>query len=112
SYPDDPLRGRDDDGPIFPIGDWDDRLPVQEKVLGVLVGVATEQIALAFPVVDAHATLDRGGSVEHAGIVVTKDGGGLRALRPDGVEIPAHESFWFAWSQFHPETKLWTPSER
>ena len=38
SYPDDPLRGRDDDGPIFPIGDWDDRLPVQEKVLGVLVG--------------------------------------------------------------------------
>ena len=111
SYPEDPLRGRDDDGPIFPIGDWDDRLPVQEKVLGVLVGVGTEQIAVAFPVVDAHATLDRGRSVEHSGIVVTKDGGGLRALAPDGVEIPAHESFWFAWSQFHPGTELWTPSE-
>lgn len=111
SYPENPLRGRDDDGPIFPIGDWDDRLPVQEKVLGVLVGVGTEQIAVAFPVVGAHATLDRGGSVEHSGIVVTKDGGGLRALGPDGVETPAHESFWFAWSQFHPGTELWTPSE-
>ena len=110
SYPDDPLRGRDDDGPIFPIGDWDDRLPVQEKVLGVLSEVGTESIVVAFPVVDAHATLDGGGSVEHSGVVVTKDGGGLRALGPDGVEIPAHESFWFAWSQFHPGTELWTPS--
>ena len=111
SYPDDPLRGRDDHGPIFPIGDWDDRLPVQEKVLGVLVEVGTEPIVVAFPVVDAHATLDRGESVEYSGIVVTKDGGGLRALGSDGVEIPAHESFWFAWSQFHPGTELWTPSE-
>ncbi|MDE0137218.1 MAG: DUF3179 domain-containing (seleno)protein [bacterium] len=110
SYPDDPLRGRDDHGPIFPIGDWDDRLPVHEKVLGVLSEVGTEPIVVAFSVVDAHATLDRGGSVEHSGIVVTKDGGGLRALGPDGVEIPAHESFWFAWSQFHPGTELWTPS--
>ena len=110
SYPEDPLRGRDDDGPIFPIGDWDDRLPVQEKVLGVLFEVGTESIVVAFPVVDAHATLDGGGSVEHSGIVVTKDGGGLRALGPDGVDIPAHEAFWFAWSQFHPGTELWAPS--
>ena len=109
SYPEDPLRGRDDHGPIFPIGDWDDRLPVQEKVLGVLFEVGTEPIVVAFPVVDAHATLDRGGSVEHSGIVVTKDGGGLRALGPDGVEIPAHEAFWFAWSQFRPGTELWKP---
>ncbi|MDE0374510.1 MAG: DUF3179 domain-containing (seleno)protein [bacterium] len=111
SYPDDPLRGRDDAGPIFPIGGADGRLPVQEKVLGVLVEVGTEPVVVAFPVVDAHATLDGGGSVEHAGIVVTKDGGGLRALGPDGVEIPAHEAFWFAWSQFHPGTELWAPSE-
>ncbi|MBT8198912.1 MAG: DUF3179 domain-containing protein, partial [Acidimicrobiia bacterium] len=34
-YAEDPLRGRDDDGPIFPIGDVDERLPVQAQVLGV-----------------------------------------------------------------------------
>ena len=107
SYPDDPLRGRDDDGPIFPIGDSDDRLPVQEKVLGVLFEAGTEPVVVAFPVVDAHAVLDRGGSVEHSGIVVTRDGGGLRARGPNGLEIPSHEAFWFAWSQFHPGTQRW-----
>ncbi|MGI8945205.1 MAG: DUF3179 domain-containing (seleno)protein, partial [Thermoleophilaceae bacterium] len=35
-YPLDPLRGRDDDGPIFPIGPVDPRLPVQERVVGVI----------------------------------------------------------------------------
>ncbi|MGH9166891.1 MAG: DUF3179 domain-containing (seleno)protein, partial [Acidimicrobiia bacterium] len=36
SYPADPLGGRDDAGPIFPIGDVDPRLPVQEQVVGVI----------------------------------------------------------------------------
>ncbi|MCE2529138.1 MAG: DUF3179 domain-containing protein [Acidimicrobiia bacterium] len=111
SYPEDPLRGRDDHGPIFPIGDWDDRLPVQEKVLGVLIYEGGSPTAVAFPVAEAQATLRRGGTVEHEGIVVTLDGGGLRALGPDGVETPTHESFWFAWSQFHPGTELWRPIE-
>jgi hypothetical protein len=26
-----------------------------------------------------------------------------------GDELPAHQAFWFAWSQFHPETVVWTP---
>ncbi|MBA2632243.1 MAG: DUF3179 domain-containing protein, partial [Chloroflexi bacterium] len=29
-----------------------------------------------------------------------------------GEELPAHEAFWFAWSQFHPETLVWTPLDR
>ena len=110
SYPADPLGGRDDDGPIFPIGDWDDRLPVQEKVLGVLFDREGTPTVVAFPVVEAHATLQRGEPVEHAGIVVTRDGGGLRARGPDGLEIPSHEAFWFAWSQFNPGTELWSPA--
>ena len=110
SYPEDPLRGRDDHGPIFPIGDWDERLPVQEKVLGVLFERGAEPSAVAFPVVETHAALQRGEVVEHAGIVVSRDGGGLRAWGPDGAEIPAHEAFWFAWSQFHPGTALWRPA--
>jgi len=32
----------------------------------------------------------------------------LRAQTSDGEEIPAHEAFWFAWSQFHPDTELWS----
>ena len=37
------------------------------------------------------------------------DGGGLRIRVASGEELPAHESFWFAWSQFHPDTAVWTP---
>ena len=24
-------------------------------------------------------------------------------------ELPVHQAFWFAWSQFHPDTIAWTP---
>ncbi|MEN8240265.1 MAG: DUF3179 domain-containing (seleno)protein, partial [Actinomycetota bacterium] len=34
TYPLEPLRGRDDNGPIFPIGDVDPRLPTQAQVVG------------------------------------------------------------------------------
>ena len=62
SYPDDPLRGRDDNGPIFPIGDVDPRLGVHEPVVGVLLDDGT---TLAFPAALARAVLDfgRGGRV-------------------------------------------------
>jgi hypothetical protein len=42
------------------------------------------------------------------GVVLELDGGGLRA-RIGAAEIPAHQAFWFAWSQFHPGTALWAP---
>jgi len=35
------------------------------------------------------------------------DGGGLRAEDVDGTDLGSHQAFWFAWSQFHPETELW-----
>ena len=45
-----------------------------------------------------------------AGVRLIKDGGGLRAVAvSDGSEIPAHQAFWFAWSQFRPNTRLWAP---
>ena len=110
AYPEDPLGGRDDRGPIFPTGDVDDRLPVQEKVLGVLWQDGSTSTAVAFPVAASHEILQGGGTVEYGGITVRRDGGGLRAWDPDGEEIPVHEAFWFAWSQFHPGTELWTPT--
>ena len=108
TYPLDPLRGRDDNGPIFPIGDVDERLPVQEKVLGV---VADDGTPLAFPVAAARAALDAGNRVELGGVVLVADASGVRATRSDGDEVAGHEAFWFAWSQFHPGTGVWTGVE-
>lgn len=74
-----------------------------------MVGVfSADNSPVAFPAAMAHAALSAGETVTEAGIELFEDGGGLRA-RIDGVEIPAHEAFWFAWSQFHPDTVLWQP---
>ena len=104
TYDLDPLGGRDDDGPIFPVGDVDERLPTQEKVLGVF---ADDGTPLAFPVAEARTELDAGRPVSALGIEVVSDASGVRATREDGTEITAHEAFWFAWSQFHPDTLVW-----
>ncbi len=105
SYPLDPLQGRDDNGPIFPIGPADDRLDVQELVVGVVTADGTQ---IAFPAADARSALAAGGTVTAAGIELVDDGGGLRAVdETTGEPIASHESFWFAWSQFHPSTDLW-----
>jgi hypothetical protein len=113
-YPLDPLGGRDDNGPIFPVGDVDERLETQAKVLGVIDG----NRAMAFDVEAAVATLAAGGSVEWrdielvaegSGVRLVADGGGLRAVEAEtGAPIASHEAFWFAWSQFHPDTFVWT----
>lgn len=103
SYSDDPLGDRDDFGPIFPVGPVDPRLEVQEKVLGV---VTTDGTAIAFPVPALRSALDDGGRVEFQGLSVIAEGSGFRVVDPDG-EVASHESFWFAWSQFHPETLVW-----
>ena len=104
-YADDPLRGRDDDGPIFPIGPVDERLPAQAKVLGVFTADGT---ALAFDVAAARSEIEAGGTVSAEGIEVVADGSGVRARGAEGTDIGGHEAFWFAWSQFHPDTLLWT----
>ncbi len=103
-YPLDPLRGRDDDGPIFPIGDMDGRLGVHDQVFGVVLDDGTP---VAFPVDAAVAALGAGGTVELAGVMLQLDGGGVRAVDADGNEIEGHQAFWFAWSQFMPETLFW-----
>jgi len=107
SYPLDPLGGRDDNGPIFPIGDVDERLGVQELVLGV---IAPDGTAVAFPADRARDVLAAGGEVVASGVALVADGGGLRAIDATSADpLGSHESFWFAWSQFHPSTVLWQP---
>jgi hypothetical protein len=104
-YAEDPLFGRDDDGPIFPIGDVDPRLPVQEQVVGV---IAPDGTPVAFPAAAARAALEAGKQVKLAGVHLELDGDGLRAGFDSGEDAVSHQSFWFAWSQFHPGTAVWT----
>ena len=103
--PDSDLRNtRDANGPIFPIGDVDDRLPVQEDVLGL---VRSDGTPIAFHVNSAKAALDRGEFIELDGIELVLDGGGVKAVDEDGNDLGGHQAFWFAWSQFYPDTELW-----
>ena len=76
-----------------------------------MVGVITaDGIPVAFPADSARAALAAGEVVVTAGVELVDDGGGLRAVDAATDEpLSSHESFWFAWSQFHPTTELWEP---
>ncbi len=104
SYELDPLGGRDDNGPIFPIGAVDLRLPVQEPILGVRT---LQGDPIAFHVATAREILEAGDRVVAEDIELLLDGDGIRAVRADGSDAAGHQSFWFAWSQFWPRTQLW-----
>ncbi|WP_424970701.1 DUF3179 domain-containing (seleno)protein [Dinoroseobacter sp. S76] len=97
-------NGRDANGPIFPVGDVDPRLPVHEDVVGV---VAASGTPVAFQRSQAVAALTRGEEVAFEEVRLTLDAGGLRAVDASGADLGSHQAFWFAWSQFHPETVLW-----
>ena len=85
------------------VGDVDPRLPVQQPILGVLTEDGTP---IAFHVEAAASVLSEGESLVIEGIEVRLDAGGLRALA-NGEDAGGHQAFWFAWSQFYPETKVW-----
>lgn len=95
---------RDADGPIFPIGEVDQRLPVQEDVVGV---ISSSGLPVAFPVKEARKFLGEGKTLTFKGVTITQASGGLVASGEDGAPLVAHESFWFGWSQFRPDTALW-----
>jgi hypothetical protein len=86
------------------VGEVDPRLPTQEKVVGVIKADGTP---VAFPVA---ATRDRlaDGPFEFEGLTVRLVDS-IRVYDTQGTELVSHESFWFAWSQFHAGTLLWQP---
>ena len=106
TYERDPLRDRGPDEPTVPVGPVDPRLPAQVRVVGV---VSPAGAAVAFPVDAVRAAFEAGDRVSLAGVEVVDDGGAL-LVRQGDEELPAHEAFWFAWSQFHPDTLVWTPA--
>ncbi len=98
-------NNRDANGPIFPVGDVDPRLPVHEDVIGVLTASGT---AVAFPRNTALVALSRGDEIVVENVRLELDAGGIKAVDANGSNIGSHQAFWFAWSQFHPKTELWS----
>ncbi len=98
-------NGRDANGPIFPVGDVDPRLSVHEDVIGVITASGTP---VAFQRSTALAALKAGVEITYENVRLELDAGGIRAVDADGADLGSHEAFWFAWSQFHPDTELWT----
>ncbi len=97
-------NNRDAKGPIFPIGDVDPRLPVQEDVLGIIAKSGTP---IAFHLSTAKEVLKAGQTISFENVHLVLDGGGVRAVDTNGQDLGGHQAFWFAWSQFYPQTKLW-----
>ena len=95
---------RDADGPIFPVGDVDPRLPVHEDVIGIVTASGTP---VAFPRGKALLALREGAEITYENVRLVLDAGGIRVEDADGSSLGSHEAFWFAWSQFHPDTALW-----
>ena len=98
-------NGRDADGPIFPVGDVDPRLPVHEDIIGVITDSGTP---VAFQRSKAFLALTSGEEVGYENVELVVDAGGVKAVDKEGKDAGSHQAFWFAWSQFHPETVLWT----
>ena len=97
-------NGRDANGPIFPIGDVDPRLPEQEDIIGI---VTASGKPVAFQRSKAFVALQRGQTIAVENVRLILDGGGIKAVDANGSDLGSHQAFWFAWSQFHPNTALW-----
>ncbi|MEM6462420.1 MAG: DUF3179 domain-containing (seleno)protein [Pseudomonadota bacterium] len=95
---------RDANGPIFPVGDVDPRLPVHEDIIGA---VTASGKPVAFQRSKAFVALQNGEEIAFENVRLELDAGGIRAVDQDGSDLGSHQAFWFAWSQFHPETALW-----
>lgn len=97
-------NNRDANGPIFPVGDVDPRLPVHEDIIGV---IAASGKPVAFQRSKAVAALKQGNEIAYENVRLQLDAGGVKAVDTDGSDLGSHQAFWFAWSQFYPNTALW-----
>jgi hypothetical protein len=98
-------NGRDANGPIFPVGDVDPRLPVHEDIIGIITASGKP---VAFQRSTAFLKLQKGEEIAFENVRLKLDAGGIKAVDADGSDLGSHQAFWFAWSQFHPKTELWS----
>ncbi|MEM7226554.1 MAG: DUF3179 domain-containing (seleno)protein [Pseudomonadota bacterium] len=97
-------NGRDANGPIFPIGDVDPRLPVHEDIIGAITASGKP---VAFQRSKAFVALKNGDEIAFENVRLKLEAGGIKAVDADGSDLGSHQAFWFAWSQFYPQTVLW-----
>ncbi|NRB20219.1 MAG: DUF3179 domain-containing protein [Rhodobacteraceae bacterium] len=97
-------NGRDANGPIFPVGDVDPRLPVHEDIIGAITASGNP---VAFQRSKAFIALKNGDEIAFENTRLELDAGGIKVVDADGSALGSHQAFWFAWSQFHPQTALW-----
>lgn len=97
-------NNRDANGPIFPIGAVDPRLPIHEDIIGALTSSGKP---VAFQRSKALFALQKGEKVDYENLTLVLDGGGVKAVDKKSNNSSSHQAFWFAWSQFHPETDIW-----
>ena len=98
-------NNRDANGPIFPVGDVDPRLSVHEDIIGAITESGKP---IAFQRSKAFLALQKGDRIAFENVRLELEAGGIRAVNDkDGADLGSHQAFWFAWSQFHPETALW-----
>ncbi len=97
-------NNRDANGPIFPVGNVDPRLPVHEDIVGAVTATGKP---VAFQRSKALLALTKNEAVEYENLQLVLDGGGIVARDKSGKPVSSHQAFWFAWSQFHPATVLW-----
>ena len=99
-------NGRDANGPVFPVGDVDPRLPVHEDVIGAITAAGKP---VAFPRAAAYLALSKGNEVRFENVQLKLTAGGITAEDENGADTTSHQAFWFAWSQFYTNTGLWQP---
>ena len=98
-------NGRDANGPIFPVGNVDPRLSVHEDIIGI---VTASGKPVAFQRSKAFLALKQGKEIAVENVRLKLDAGGIKAVDASGADLGSHQAFWFAWSQFHPTTELWS----
>ena len=97
-------NNRDANGPIFPAGDVDPRLPVHEDVIGIVTAAGK---LVAFQRSKAFIALKKCEDIGYENVRLVLDAGGIKAVDKDGTALGSHQAFWSAWSQFHHKTALW-----
>jgi hypothetical protein len=77
---------------------------VREDVIGVITASGKP---VAFQRSKAFVALNKGDEIAYENVRLKLEAGGIKAVDADGSDLGSHQAFWFAWSQFHPQTALW-----
>ena len=91
---------------MFPVSNFDRRLPMKTWVLGVLVNEKAKAYSFEALKEESSPFQDRIGGVE-VEVQFNSEHRWANIFDSEGEEIPSTQAYWFAWAAFHPDTELW-----